>query len=168
MARVGLGLPVFNGERFLGATLDSVLAQTFTEFELVISDNASTDGTEAICRKYAARDSRIRYLRNEHNLGLSANYTRAFTESKGEYFKWVTYDDLLHPEFLRRCVEVLDSDPSVVLAHSRTYRIDEEGRITGSYDFEMDLLAPRPEDRFRDLVFVRHSCNESMGLIRRS
>jgi glycosyltransferase involved in cell wall biosynthesis len=168
MARVGLGLPVFNGERFLAATLESVLAQTFTDFELVICDNASTDSTEAICRMYAARDSRIRYLRNKRNIGLSANFTRGFNESTGEFFKWVTYDDLLHPDFLRRCVEVLESHPTVVLVHSKTYRIDDQGQITGAYDFEMDVEAPRPAERFRDLVFVRHSCNESLGLIRRS
>jgi glycosyltransferase involved in cell wall biosynthesis len=164
--RVSLGLPVFNGEKYLAETLDAILAQTYRNFELIISDNASTDGTEAICRAYSANDGRIHYHRNETNLGLSKNYGRVFELSSGEYFKWVTYDDLLAPEYLDSCVEVLDSDPSVVVVHSKSYRIDESGEIRGSYDYDMNLESPRLQDRFRDLVTVRHSCNESQGLIR--
>lgn len=164
--RVSIGLPVYNGARYLAATLDSILAQTYTDFELIISDNASTDETEEICRTYAGSDERIRYHRNAVNLGLSKNYSKVFELSSGEYFKWATYDDLIAPEFLTKCVAVLDSDPSVVLVHTRSYRIDENGKINGTYDYEMNLSATRPAVRFHDLVTVRHSCNESLGLIR--
>lgn len=166
MPKVSIGLPVYNGARYLAETLESILAQTYTNFELIISDNASTDETEAICRSFAARDERIRYHRNAANLGLSKNYTRAFELSSGEYFRWATYDDLIAPEYLAKCVAVLDSDPSVVLVHSRSSRIDEHGLVNGQYDYDMDLAAPEPHQRFHDLITVRHSCNESMGLIR--
>ena len=114
--RVTIGLPVYNGQNYLVETLESLLAQTYTDFELVISDNASTDRTEAICRQYAAGDARIRYYRNDENIGASANYNRAFELGRGEYFKWAAHDDLLAPTYLERCVEVLDANPDVVLA----------------------------------------------------
>ena len=164
--KVSIGLPVYNGARYLAQTLESILAQTYTDFELIISDNASTDETEVICRSFAARDERIRYHRNVTNLGLSKNYTRAFELSSGEYFRWATYDDLIAPEYLAKCVAVLDGDSSVVLVHSRSSRIDEQGRVNGNYDHQMNLAAPQPHQRFHDLVSVRHSCNESLGLIR--
>ena len=164
--KVSIGLPVYNGARYLAETLESILAQTYTDFELVISDNASTDETEVICRSFAARDKRIRYHRNVTNVGLSKNYTRAFELSSGEYFRWATYDDPIAPEYLASCVAVLDSDPSVVLVHSRSSRIDEHGRVKGNYDHQMNLAAAEPYQRFHDLVTVRHSCNESLGLIR--
>jgi glycosyltransferase involved in cell wall biosynthesis len=164
--RVSIGLPVYNGARYLAATLDSILAQTYKDFELIISDNASTDGTAEICQAYSARDARIFYYRNEINLGLSKNYSRVFELSSSEYFRWATYDDLIAPEFLAKCVAVLDSDPSVVLVHSKSSRIDEHGAINGTYDYQMNLSAPEPHKRFHDLVTVRHSCNESLGLMR--
>jgi glycosyltransferase involved in cell wall biosynthesis len=164
--RVSVGLPVFNGERYLAGTIEAILAQTYHDFELIISDNASTDRTEEICRDFARRDGRVRYHRNETNLGLSRNYTRAFELSSGEYFRWATYDDLVAPTYLEVCVEVLDREPSVVLVHTKSRRIDERGHETGSYDYEMNLDSPLPHVRFHDLVNVRHSCNESMGLAR--
>ena len=106
--RVSIGMPVFNGENYLAEALDSLLTQTFSDFELIISDNASTDKTEEICRAYAVRDQRIRYFRNQENLGASRNYNRVFELSSGEYFKWAAHDDLCAPEFLGRCVDVLD------------------------------------------------------------
>jgi glycosyltransferase involved in cell wall biosynthesis len=117
--RVSIGLPVYNGENYLAETLDSILAQTFTDFEVIISDNASTDRTETICRQYAAQDRRIRYLRNTSNLGAAKNYNRVFELSQGEYFKWNGHDDPLAPVFLERCVAVLDRHPGVVLCFAR-------------------------------------------------
>ena len=95
--RVSIGLPVYNGDNYLAETLDSILAQTFTDFELIISDNGSTDRTEAICRRYAAQDHRVRYVRNPSNLGAARNYKRAFELARGEYFKWNGHDDPLAP-----------------------------------------------------------------------
>src|SRR5690349_16638091 len=86
--RVSVGVPVRNGERFLVETLESLLAQTYTDFELIISDNASTDNTEAICREYAARDPRVRYYRSPQDVGLANNYNSLFARSEGDYFKW--------------------------------------------------------------------------------
>ena len=125
--KVSIGLPVFNGERFVAETIDSILAQTFDDFELIISDNASTDRTEEICRKYAEADGRVIYVRNRQNLGAAYNYNQTFHLSAGEYFKWACHDDLVRPEFLKRCVEVLDGDPSIVMSYTRWAPIDEAG-----------------------------------------
>ena len=95
--RVSVGIPVFNGERFLAETIESILAQTFKDFEIVISDNASTDRTEEICRSYAARDPRIRYNRNDTNRGAAWNHNRVFELARGEYFKWQSHDDFCAP-----------------------------------------------------------------------
>ena len=98
--RVSIGLPVYNGELFLENALDSILSQTYSDFELIISDNASDDKTEEICRSYAARDKRVRYSRNAHNLGAAPNYNRVYHLARGRYFKWASHDDVLAPEFL--------------------------------------------------------------------
>jgi glycosyltransferase involved in cell wall biosynthesis len=120
-------MPVFNGERFIAETIDSILAQTFGDFELIISDNASTDGTEKISRNYVDVDARIRYVRNRENLGAAYNYNQTFHLSSGEYFKWACHDDLLRPEFLERCIAVLDADPSTVGAYTGWAPIDDAG-----------------------------------------
>src|SRR5438132_13873019 len=93
-SQVSIGMPVYNGERYLSGALDSLLSQTLADFDLIISDNASTDATESICRSYAAHDSRIRYFRNENNLGAAANFNRAFELCGGEFFRWAAHDDL--------------------------------------------------------------------------
>lgn len=152
--RVSVGLPVYNGERFLGQALDSILTQTLEDYELLISDNGSTDGTEAICRAYASRDKRIRYFRNESNVGASVNFNRVFEMSSGEYFKWLAADDFCAPEFLERCVEVLDAEPAAVLAYPRATWIDEHGETLFDSDKmigRMDLRA-QVATRFRELV----------------
>jgi glycosyltransferase involved in cell wall biosynthesis len=89
--RLSIGMPVFNGEKYLKEALDSILAQTYSDFELLISDNASTDRTEQICREYAAKDRRIRYYRNEKNIGAPKNFNRVFELSSGKYFRWATF-----------------------------------------------------------------------------
>jgi hypothetical protein len=127
--RVSIGLPVYNGQAYVRAAIESILAQTFTDFELVICDNASTDQTPAICQAFAAADPRIRYHRSETNLGASPNFNRAFQLSRSEYFKWAAADDLIEPEFLHRCVAVLDADGSAVLCHTRPGIIDAEGKV---------------------------------------
>ncbi len=129
MPRVTVGLPVYNGEKFLGEAIESVLDQTFEDFELVISDNASTDATEEICRDYAARDRRVRYARAPQNRGAAWNFNRAFELAGGEYFKWLAHDDVIGPRYLARTVEALDHDASLVLCHSQTGIIDGEGEL---------------------------------------
>jgi len=163
---VSIGLPVFNGEKYLAEALDSILAQTYPDFELIISDNASTDGTQEICRTYAARDHRIRYFRNETNLGAIRNFNRVFALSTGEYFKWAAHDDVCAPEFLQRCVEVLDRDSFIILCFARTKAIDEHGAFLRSYPAKPKLGSPKPQERFYECVCVPHPQVAVFGVIR--
>ena len=101
--RLSIGLPVYNGEDFLAESLDSLLGQTYEDFELIISDNASTDGTADICRRYAKQDSRIRYIRQPRNLGCAPNHNVLVQYARGELFKWVSHDDLYGRELIERC-----------------------------------------------------------------
>ena len=147
MHRVSIGMPVYNGARYIQRTLDSVLQQTFTDIEIVISDNASTDATQDICSSFAARDRRVRYYRNVRNLGAAANYNKVFALSRGQYFKWAAHDDICSPTFVERCVAILDHDPSIVLCCSRAAMIDEEGLPTGGHGDRMLLLQENPSER---------------------
>src|SRR5215831_2826377 len=122
---LSVGLFVYNGERFLEEALRSILDQTFTDFELIISDNASTDRTGEIAEAYSKRDDRIRYHRSEKNMGAGWNARRVYELATRKYFKWAAVDDLVEPDFLRRCVEVLERDSGSVLAHTRTKEVDE-------------------------------------------
>lgn len=167
--RVSIGMPVWDAEQFLEEALDCLLAQTFGDLELTISDNASTDRTEQICRKYQAKDRRVHYYRNETNSGAAFNFNRVFRLSKGEYFKWASYDDLCAEEYLARCVEVLDHNPSTVLCYPRTIIIDENGRETKKYFDQFSLSAAQPSERFKHyhkLVRHGHECHPIFGLIR--
>jgi glycosyltransferase involved in cell wall biosynthesis len=165
-ARVSIGLPVYNGERYIAEALDSLVAQTYKNFELIICDNASTDRTQQICQSYAERDGRIRYFRNETNLGSAKNYRRVFELSSGQYFRWATYDDLSGPESLSRCIEVLDREPSVVLAYPKTKLIDEWGNVTSEYEDGLNIQSPRASERFVHLIQKVRLCNAVYGLIR--
>lgn len=166
--RVSIGMPVYHGETFLEQTLDALLAQSFTDFELIISDNGSTDRTETICRAYAARDKRIRYYREETNQGAAWNYNRVFDLARGEYFKWAAHDDLVAPTFLERCVAVLDQHADVVLAYPRTQAIDAQGRKIKDYPSKPDGGAAQPHRRFYEFVCVSHPCVAVFGLMRAS
>lgn len=164
--RVTIGLPVYNGEPFLIETLASLLAQTFADFELVISDNGSTDRTEAICQRYAAKDARIRYIRSEQNRGAAWNYNRLVDLATGEYFKWAGADDLIAPGYLARCVAQLDQSPGTVLCFTRTVLIDEHGHQVEEYSNRLHLQAAKPHERLRDLLRGPGLCNPIFGLIR--
>jgi glycosyltransferase involved in cell wall biosynthesis len=155
-SRVSIGLPVFNGEKYIEDALDSTLTQTYTDFELIIVDNASTDQTPRICREYAAKDKRIRYYRNKINIGAVANFNRAFKLSSGEYFKWAAHDDVLAPEFLAKCINILDSDPSIVLCHSKTGCIDEHGKLVGVYNFKVKTDSLKSHERFGEFILKRY------------
>jgi glycosyltransferase involved in cell wall biosynthesis len=157
--RVSLGMPVYNAERYIEQALDSLLAQTFDDFEIVISDNASTDRTEEICRAYAVKDRRIRYFRQRANYGVISNFNSVFRLSHGEYFKWCASDDVIAPDYLKRAVAMLDDDPSVVLVFSLIQGIDEENRpreyLTGQItdrDSPDSVASPDPVIRFRKLL----------------
>jgi glycosyltransferase involved in cell wall biosynthesis len=164
---VSIGLPVCNGQNYLGDAIGSILAQDFTDFELIISDNASTDATQDIARGFAARDSRVRYHRNPKNLGPEANFNKAFQLARGRYFKWAAHDDLVEPGFLGKCVSLLEADPGVVLCQSVVRIIDQNDEEIGVYDGAVGGAAsPDCADRFRALVMVRHLCTELFGVIR--
>ena len=152
---VSIGLPVFNGENYLEEALNSILAQSYRDFELIISDNASTDRTQQICRAYAAKDNRIRYYRNKINVGASKNFNRVFELSTGKYFRWASHDDILAPDLLSECVEILDSNPSIVLCYSKTGQIDEHVKLVGSYTPNCRVYSEKPNERFGDLISMR-------------
>lgn len=116
--RVSIGMPVYNGELFIREALDSLLEQTFTNFELIISDNASTDSTMVICQEYAAKDSRIRYVRQVENRGALANFQFVLDKAVGEYFMWAASDDLQTPDFIELLVTALDDNPLFVCVMS--------------------------------------------------
>lgn len=169
--RVSLGMPVYNGERFLRETLDSLLVQTYRDFELIISDNGSTDSTQATCREYAARDPRIRYYREEVNRGAGWNYNRVVELARGEYFKWAAHDDLCAPTYLERCVDALDRNPAVILAYPDDIDIDESGNRVDRKRHSHIPSAERASSpdialRFRRLVPLDYDCEQVFGLIR--
>jgi glycosyltransferase involved in cell wall biosynthesis len=159
---------VYNGERYLARAIDSLLGQDFHDFELVISDNASTDETEVICRDYASRDPRIRYHRNERNIGAVGNFNRTLELSSGEYFRWAAHDDWCAPEFLSRCVEVLDDDPSTVLCFTAMAVADAEGRVFRVQREHLDGAAsPQPRVRFHTVLWSLVDCTSPVfGLMR--
>jgi glycosyltransferase involved in cell wall biosynthesis len=151
---LSVGLPVFNGENYLAESIEALLGQTYEDFELIVSDNASTDGTEAICLRYEKRDSRVRYIRQPHNIGLTPNHNLVVELARGELFKWASHDDLYARDLLKRCVEALDEFPDVVLAHSWTATIDKSGAITKAVEYPVATASPSAPERFRSLLFV--------------
>ena len=166
---VSIGLPVYNGENYLKWAVDSILNQTYRDFELIISDNASTDKTMELCGAYAKEDSRISYYRNENNLGASWNFNRVFHLSKGKYFQWACHDDMLEPTLLERCVDVLDRIPEVVLCYTKTTFIDQEGKPLWSVIGRPDLHIKGPHRRLRPFLkyhYPPNECSPVLGLFR--
>jgi glycosyltransferase involved in cell wall biosynthesis len=166
-ARVSIGLPVYNGEQFVADAVESVLAQKFDDFELVISDNGSTDGTPAICESYARRDARVTYLAQEANRGASWNFNHVFERTSGELFVWLAHDDVWTPDFLQACVDELDADASAVLAFSGVSNIDERGSLLRTRTFDMRTSSPLVHERLWDVLMVWHDCLPVFGVIRR-
>lgn len=129
---VTVAICTYNGERYLAATLDSVLAQTYSNMEVIIVDDGSRDGTVAIIQQYAERDSRIRWFARE-NAGLPASRNFAFTQAQGEWIAIIDQDDLCYPERLARQVAVAVEYPSAGLIFCDTHHIDAEGGIIGNH-----------------------------------
>lgn len=169
---VSIGIPVYNGENYLAETLDGILAQDFTDFEVVITDNASTDSTEEICRRYSGADDRVRYHRHPVNYGAAPNYNDAFHRSRGKYFKWSAHDDLLAPTFLSRCVQKLDVDPAAVVAFTGSTAIDAKGNQLGTSDPRAGLADHDVATRVRTAIFpfIKGGASDAaiFGLMRRS
>lgn len=173
-------MPVFNAEAYIADALEALLSQSFADFEITISDNASTDHTEQICRDFARRDERIRYECQRENLGAIWNFNHVFARSRGQYFKWASHDDVCMPEYLQRCIDVLDQDPSILWCHSDSGKIDAQGRILSCEDPQADDLAhtrqaglprkfhqsPRRHRRFFGVLLGTNWCVDSYGVIR--
>jgi glycosyltransferase involved in cell wall biosynthesis len=151
--RLSIGLPVYNGENYLAESLEALLGQSYENFELIISDNASTDGTADICRRYQRQDSRIRYIRQPHNIGCAPNHNFVIHEARGELFKTASHDDLYAPDLLKLCVAALDEDSRVVLAHSWSAVIDDSGAVTEVLEYPVNTAAPQAPERFRSMLF---------------
>jgi glycosyltransferase involved in cell wall biosynthesis len=164
---ITVGLPVYNREKYIGKSLDSLLGQTFTDFELVISDNASTDGTGAICREYAERDPRIRYHRSPENVGANRNFNRVFELARGKYLKWCTSDDFWAAEMLEKTYPVMEGDPSIVLCYPKTTIVDADGTPQEPYEDNLHLVDDDPAERFIQLLNRIGLCHQHLGLIRR-
>lgn len=164
--RVTIAVPVYNGEQFLQESIDSIVAQTFSDYEVIISDNASTDRTAEICREYAERDPRVRYVRQERNVGLARNYEHLVRLASGEYFKLVNADDLCDPRLVDECVKVLDAHPEVVLCYGKTVLIDAKGEVIRYHEDNLDLRQPRAADRFRLALQRLQLVNVLEGVIR--
>jgi glycosyltransferase involved in cell wall biosynthesis len=182
--RLSIGLPVYNGERYLPQAISCLLEQTFGDFELIVCDNASSDGTQQIGLDFARRDARIRYVRNECNLGAVANFNRTVALGRAPYFKWAAHDDIYAPSYLARCTDILDGNPEVVLAHSDCAFIGEQGEIF-AWDTEqcvyIDPLtgvrqrpdnpnigdAPKPTDRLWQVLSGARWATHMFGVIRR-
>lgn len=150
-----VGMPVYNGETYLSEAIESIIGQTYGDFEFIISDNASTDSTEEICRAYAARDSRIVYSRLDENCGAAPNFNRVFLMGRSPYFKFAAADDLCAPRFLEVCMTTYaDAPADVILCFPKTIRIDANGNQEGVIEERMDIRATRPHARLRH--YLRH------------
>ena len=176
MPKLHIGLPVYNGQNYLAEALDSLLAQTFSDFEIILSDNGSTDGTWAIAQDYARRHARIKVLRVEENRGAAWNWNNTFAHATAPYFKWASHDDLHDPHHLERCLAVLEQEPSVVLCYTAVRFIDADGHpieseagkaiIGGRRSDGCHLRQAKPHQRLRG-YFGRYPMHVDFGVIRR-
>ena len=165
--RLTIGVPVYNGERYIEQTISSLLHQTYSDFVLIIADNASSDSTEEICRALQREDSRIAYLRHPENIGIFRNYDYVFHKAKTQYFKWSSSNDLYHREFLSTCIEVLDSRPEIALAVTRTLLFDSDPERGEPVPPLPALDDPNPVQRFIKLSSSLKLNNAMNGVLRR-
>jgi glycosyltransferase involved in cell wall biosynthesis len=153
---VTIGMPVYNGEQHIVQAVESMLQQTFANFELIVSDNASTDRTQAICQELSARDRRIRYIRQCRNMGAVPNWDFVARSAKGMYFKWASANDYCDPTMLERCLNILKSSPDIALCYGRTCLVDNRGNSLGVYPYDLSAEQERASARF---ISVRNRLN---------
>jgi glycosyltransferase involved in cell wall biosynthesis len=166
---VSIGMPVFNGELYVVAAIESLLAQTFADFELIVCDNASTDRTSDICLDYAARDARIRYVRNPRNLGAGPNFDMAFHQARGCYFQWAAHDDMFAPDYLAHTVAALEANPDAVLCTVGIVEIGPNDEALRRYVTPLDAAtSDDPVRRFGCVIHTRHQAEDFFGLYRRT
>jgi glycosyltransferase involved in cell wall biosynthesis len=165
---VSIGLPVFNGERYLRKAIESILAQSYGDFELILSDNASSDGTADICSAFSTLDERVRFERNATNCGAAANFNRVVHRARSPYFKWAAHDDLLDKTYLARTLAALEAAPDAIAAHTHVAFIDEHDRVVRDDPFPLRHVgSPLPSKRFADVVSTPHWSFWAFALIRR-
>lgn len=163
---ITIGLPCYNSEKYLVQSIESLLNQTYGNFLLIISDNASTDGTAEICRRYAAADTRVRYVRNPVNIGMSGNFNSVFALARTKYFKWATADDYWDRELLADALAVLEADAEVVLCYPRAVLVDADGVEQSRYDDDLHLIQADPAERFVSVLENLHLVNHHLGVMR--
>lgn len=161
---VSIGMPVYNGEKYIRQALDSLLAQDFKNFELIISDNASTDRTQKICLEYAARDKRVRYYQNEMNMGVLWNFNRVFELSSGEYFMWASHDDYWDPRYLQSCLKMFDTSEAIVLAGAVCESIDPESGELIFTDQGFSTIGLSPRERLMKYKTTIHGGRHIGGI----
>ena len=168
--KVVIGLPVYNGQKYVGAAIESHLSQSFGDFDLVISDNGSTDATPQICADYASKDKRVKYLRSDENRGILWNHRRVFeaVESPSQYFRWAGADDIMEPGLLQAMVTVLENRPEVEAVVPYTKNIDDNGLIIGSMSNTLDLQSSNVFERARDVMLANYQHVIAYGLLRAS
>ncbi len=149
---ISVGMPVYNGAKYLRQSLNSLLAQDYEHFEFIISDNASTDGTSQICGEYAAKDPRIQYFRNEKNMGAAWNFEHVFRLSQGDYFMWAAHDDLWAPNYVSECLRKLQQEPNAVLCCSTLKFIDANDNPIPKEHPNLDTSRKELPRRVRDLL----------------
>ncbi|MEZ6014756.1 MAG: glycosyltransferase family 2 protein [Planctomycetota bacterium] len=164
--RVTVGVPVFNGAQYVAAALESLVAQTFRDLEIVIVDNGSTDTTPELLRAFAARDARIRVERSEQNRGAAWSHNRVVELARGELFRWATHDDATAPTYVERCVEALDARPDAVMARPRALEIDEEGRVLFEHEDALDCGQADVRARLAEVMLLHHPCFDVYGVVR--
>ena len=165
---VTIGLPVYNSERYLRQSLDSLLGQTYRDFTLIINDNASTDGTPRICEEYAAADPRVKWFRNPTNIGNPRNFNRVCELTTTPYLKWSTADDFWEPIFLERAMQVMESDATVALCYPKSFIVDAEGANPMPVEDRLHLVQSDPADRFIGLLANIGLAHQHLGVIRMS
>jgi glycosyltransferase involved in cell wall biosynthesis len=163
---VTVGIPVYNGERFLSECLESLLDQDYRDFELLVSDNGSTDSTPDIVRRFERLDSRVQLVREEVNRGAAWNYNRLVGLARGSYFAWAPHDDVHSPRFLRRCVEQLDRDRSLVLCQGGVTEINAAGRPLHHWTSNRMAEEADPAERFGSVLDRYGLCFYICGVIR--
>ncbi len=167
MTRITIGMPAYNAEKTIADAIESVLNQTYGDLKLLISDNASSDGTEEICRRYEQKDKRVTYVRHEENLGATENYNFVCRASDSEYFKWQSSNDFCTADTIERCIEVLDSSPDTVLCYPQTRLFSVSQDDGKDYQDPQGTDVDSPVDRFFNVI-DRMGLNNVMNGVARS
>ena len=166
--KVSVGMPVYNSEHWISQSIESILSQSFENFELIISDNNSSDNTSEICKDYASKDNRVFFHKNEDNIGAANNFNKVFELSNGKYFKWASSNDLCGIQFLELCVQILDTYEDVVVASPRTQLIDKNNNVIQKLEEDLHLMQENSFDRFDTFLNKVTLNNVEQGLIRSS